>query len=170
MSRRCHKCGGTMVRQAREGRTTRYQAMNVPIPSDLELTECQGCGLRSVSKEDGEAIAKASAEFYSQELRRRSKRIIEGLATYRTQWSIERLLGLSHGYLSRLKNGQKLPSTGLMSTLALIAIDPESRFEELERFWGVGNLDQLYEEMQEEWRRDEDGAYHISKERGDAEE
>lgn len=49
----------------------------------------------------------------------------------RSQRSIERLLGLSHGYLSRLGRGAGNPSPALIALLTLLANDP-NRFAELE--------------------------------------
>ena len=49
---------------------------------------------------------------------------------------LESLLGLSKGYLSKLRAGDRDPSPELVSDLALIAHDPDGRIQELERFWG----------------------------------
>ena len=51
------------------------------------------------------------------------------------------LLGLSQGYLSRLRSGGGNPSPELVSNLALLAQDPKTRLSELERYWAEPTLD-----------------------------
>jgi hypothetical protein len=48
---------------------------------------------------------------------------------------LERLLGLSRGYLSRLRDAQRDPSAGLVALLTLLAKKPKSRVAELRRSW-----------------------------------
>lgn len=48
---------------------------------------------------------------------------------------IERLLGLSPGYLSKILHEERIPSAELVSELALLARDPKNRLAELEEFW-----------------------------------
>ena len=52
-----------------------------------------------------------------------------------SQRQLERLLGLSQGYLSRLRSGAGNPSPELVSHLALLAKDPSTRLSELQRYW-----------------------------------
>jgi hypothetical protein len=163
MPSRCHRCGGTFERFAREGRTTRYNAMIVEIPAGIKLWECRGCETMAIGPEDAEIITEAARQIYETVLKERCRNLIDGLASYRTQWSIEWLLGLSHGYLSKIKSGQRVPSSGLVSALVMLSVDPEARFAELESFWGTGDLDLRYREMRAEHLRDEDGTYHIPK-------
>jgi transcriptional regulator with XRE-family HTH domain len=54
-----------------------------------------------------------------------------------SQRKLELLLGLSQGYLSRLRAGKGAPSPELVSHLALIAHDPKVRLLELERYWAT---------------------------------
>jgi hypothetical protein len=44
-------------------------------------------------------------------------------------------LGLSQGYLSRIRAGQRQPSEELVSHLTLLARQPDKYVRRLERFW-----------------------------------
>ena len=55
-----------------------------------------------------------------------------------SQRRLELLIGLSQGYLSRLRIGAGNPSAELVSHLAMLAHDPKTRLAELERYWAVG--------------------------------
>jgi hypothetical protein len=48
---------------------------------------------------------------------------------------VERLLGLSEGYLSKVSNSRSEPSAELVSNLGLISMNPTSRLHDLETFW-----------------------------------
>lgn len=60
---------------------------------------------------------------------------VEALAAHRTQQALERMLGLSSGYLSRLKAGKRTSRT-LLVLLVLLAARPEERLAEVERING----------------------------------
>jgi hypothetical protein len=47
---------------------------------------------------------------------------------------LELLLGLSQGYLSRLRSGSGNPSPTLVYTHVILALDPATRLAELEKF------------------------------------
>lgn len=65
----------------------------------------------------------------------RVRRAIDKLMEYTSQRQLEQLLGLSQGYLSRLRSGAGNPSPELVSHLALIAMDPSAHLTELRRYW-----------------------------------
>lgn len=44
---------------------------------------------------------------------------------------------IASSYLSKLRMGDRDPSPELVSDLAMIALDPEARLRELERYWGT---------------------------------
>ena len=53
-----------------------------------------------------------------------------------SQRRLEKLLGLSQGYLSRLRRSDRaMPSRLLVSALAQLAVDPVRRIQELIEFW-----------------------------------
>ena len=69
-------------------------------------------------------------------LRRRIHNAIVALTPFVSQRRMEDLLGLSAGYLSRLKGGAGTPSPALVLLLQQIALDPIARLREMERIWG----------------------------------
>ena len=83
-----------------------------------------------------EALAPLLAQLYTAELRRRIQNAIVALTPVVSQRRMEDLLGLSAGYLSRLKAGAGTPSPALVLLLQQIALDPIARLREMERIWG----------------------------------
>lgn len=68
-------------------------------------------------------------------LRKLARREITRLSDHISQRQLEKLLGLSQGYLSRLKAMSRNPSTELVCFLWLIAKDPKKRLHELRELW-----------------------------------
>lgn len=62
---------------------------------------------------------------------------IAKLAEHARQQELEQLLGLSHGYLSKLRNGKKEPSPALVGELMMLAEEPRKRVVELRRHWAA---------------------------------
>ncbi len=81
--------------------------------------------------------------YYLQSLRLAAREEIDKLLPHISLQKLERLLGLSHGYLSRLRSCARVaemgrpspatPSQTLVCTLALIAADPMQRLPELQQ-------------------------------------
>jgi hypothetical protein len=69
------------------------------------------------------------------ELQRRVRQVIDQLQPFISQRKLELLIGLSQGYLSRLRWGDSPPSAILVCTLALLAKDPKGRLPELKGYW-----------------------------------
>ena len=69
------------------------------------------------------------------DLRTRARVAIDILSHHSSQRRLERLLGLSQGYLSRLRACVSNPSAELVAHLAMLCQDPPTRLLELERFW-----------------------------------
>lgn len=69
-------------------------------------------------------------------LRVRVRAALVTLEPFISQRALEKRIGLSQGYLSRLKAGRMTPSPALVSLLALLAVDPLLQLRELERYWG----------------------------------
>ena len=136
-ARKCVKCGGNTVRKRmRPGRTARYRNMNaLAVPADLPIPTCSRCHAEYIDAETATALEEALREAYRRALQQRARQAIDVVTQYISQRQLELLLGLSQGYLSRLRAGAGHPSPELVSHLALIAHDPESRLHELERYW-----------------------------------
>lgn len=129
---KCHNCHkGTVRPLAGPGRTTRYKSLpNLPVPDDLEIMTCDQCGEEWMTPDDAKRIDEALDLAYKQELRRRALEVLPGP---KEAARIERDLGLSQGYLSRIRKG-KVPSADLVALLALIYKRP-SVLREIEAFW-----------------------------------
>ena len=74
-------------------------------------------------------------EAFLTDLRTRVRIAIDILSHHISQRKLEHLLGLSQGYLSRLRAGVSNPSAELVANLAMLCQDPPTRLSELERFW-----------------------------------
>jgi hypothetical protein len=83
-----------------------------------------------------QVLAPLLARLYAAELRSRIHKAIAELGSVTSQRRIEALLGLSQGYLSRLKAGAGTPSPALVLQLQQLALDPIPRLREVERIWG----------------------------------
>lgn len=134
---RCLKCRQKSVRlRMRPGRTVRFRNMKaLSVPEDLPIPTCGRCGAEYVDPQTAARIDVALMETYRNALRRWVRRAIDIVTEYISQRRLELLLGLSQGYLSRLRAGHGNPSPELVSHLALMAHDPPARLRELEQFW-----------------------------------
>ncbi len=139
--RRCAECGGMIRLVAKPGRRGRYKTMMLPIPASLKIPTCASCGSEWIDRATGAAIDVLLERAFRGELRARAKDAIERIAKQVTKQRLERLLGLSQGYLSHLTAGDRDPSPELVSQLALIARAPKQRVRELEDFWGWKSKD-----------------------------
>ena len=74
-------------------------------------------------------------EAFLADLRTRVRIAVDILSHHISQRKLERLLGLSQGYLSRLRACVSNPSAELVANLAMLCQDPPTRLLELERFW-----------------------------------
>jgi hypothetical protein len=135
--RRCHACGVGEVRPlAADGRIARYRTLaTVPIPRDLPIPTCSNCGAEWLDEETTKALDEALEVAYRAELRARAVQSIERINQHAAQRRVELLLGLSQGYLSKVRSGARAPSPELVSQLALLAGDPAARLRELEDYW-----------------------------------
>lgn len=68
------------------------------------------------------------------ELRELARTAIVRLSAHISQRQLEKILGLSMGYLSKVK-AKGNPSTELVTHLRLIANDPKRRLDEVRAFW-----------------------------------
>jgi hypothetical protein len=130
---KCHaRFQGEVIYLAKPGRTTRYKAIpNLPVPADLEMRTCNHCGEQWISPADAKRIDAALEVVYRQELLAKVRAV---LPDPKDADRIERDLGLSRGYLSRLRTGRKIPSEPLVAILALIHQQP-SVLKKVEAMW-----------------------------------
>lgn len=130
---KCYACfEGEVVATAKAGRTLRYKAMQkLAVPEDLVIPTCNHCGEQWISPADAKRIDTALEVVYRQELLARVRAV---LPDPKDADRIERDLGLSRGYLSRLRTGRKIPSEPLVAILALIHQQP-SVLKRVEAMW-----------------------------------
>jgi hypothetical protein len=137
---RCSRCQSKAVRSyARPGRTIRYRNIAaMAIPDSFPIPTCSRCHAEFFDVRTTEALAPLLHDQYQEQLRQRAKQAIDTLMMHISQRRLELLIGLSQGYLSRLRIGTGNPSAELVSHLAMLAHDPKTRLAELERYWTVG--------------------------------
>ncbi len=131
----CANCGKGEIRPVvRPGRTARYKNLAaVPLPEDLEIPTCNACGEEWIDRATARAIDVALEGEYQERLWHLAVASLEKLAASGvTQRRLEMILGLSHGYLSKIRSGASRPSAALVSCLHLLASDPECRLQEME--------------------------------------
>ena len=135
----CSLCGAQRAVRLRRrpGRTIAYRTLPaLPLPEDVALPSCYRCKAEFLEQPAREVLAPLLVRLYAAELRRRIQEAIAVLAPLVSQRRLENHLGLSQGYLSRLKAGAGTPSPLLVLLLQQLALDPISRLREIERIWG----------------------------------
>ena len=136
---RCPHCGSKAVRARKgAGRTIPYRTMpTMELPVDLEIPSCGRCMRFFLEQMDAASLSTALRERFLSSLRTRIRIAIDHLSEHVSQRRLECLLGLSQGYLCRLRAGAGNPSPELVCHLARLCQDPEARLAELERFWSL---------------------------------
>jgi Trp operon repressor len=76
-------------------------------------------------------------EAFLTDLRTRVRIAVDILSHHISQRRLEQLLGLSQGYLCRLRACASNPSMELVAHLAMLCQDPPTRLAELEGFWAL---------------------------------
>jgi len=106
------------------------------VPNTLAIPTCDHCGNEWIDPKTAEAIDEALQGAYAEELHKRLEAALVAIASAEiTQRRLEQVLGLSLGYLSRVRAKRGDASAQLVSTLVLIAEDPKPRLSALDRAW-----------------------------------
>jgi hypothetical protein len=130
----CPECGrGTIRPLAAAGRLATYKNMALPVPPDLEIPTCDNCGLEWIDPKTAASVDAALDAAFQKEAREQATTLLADLRQHVTQKRMESLLGLSHGYLSKIRSGASVPSPMLLACLKLLASDPTRRVHELEQ-------------------------------------
>ncbi len=117
---------------ARAGRTARYRSLaGLPVPDDFEIPTCEQCGSEWVDGATAEAMDTVLERVYRQQLQSSVAADLQRLNEHVTQRRLEESLGLSQGYLSKVRSGASRPSAVLARCLRLLAADPEHRLREM---------------------------------------
>lgn len=131
---RCYECGGAVELRAAPGRTMPYRNMTaLELPADLELPTCTSCGEMFLNERLTDKVDAVLEEKYDDAVRARVLTALEALQHEVPQQALESLLGLSQGYLSKIRKKKTTPM--IASLLLLLADDPKANVERLRRAW-----------------------------------
>lgn len=125
--RRCFECGARAVRPvAKPGRTTKYRSMELEIPATIAIPTCAECNTQWFDSKTDAAIDEALETLYQRRLKERLTVYLDKiLGKGISQAHLERSLGVSTGYISKLKREERNPGSELVVALGLLASDPE---------------------------------------------
>jgi hypothetical protein len=134
---RCVECGKGIVQPvAAPGRQARHRTLTLPVPADLEIPTCGNCGTEWI----GDSVARKLDAALEKEFRVRMRDLVTVSLARLSKHSIskahvERVLGLSQGYLSHLTTtGDKTPSEALALNIVYFAQNPQ-RLRRSEALW-----------------------------------
>lgn len=107
------------------------------VPSTLAIPTCDRCGNEWIDPKTAQALDEALQGAYADELHKRLDAALDQILNTAeiSQRRLEQLLGLSVGYLSRLRGRRGDASAQVVSVLALLAHDPKRRLRELDQLW-----------------------------------
>ena len=108
---------------------------DLALPEALELPTCSACGELWPAATATRRVQEALEAEYRRQLTLKAERALDTLRTHLPQRDLERLLGVSAGWLSKVRNGRE-PSAPMTALLMLLVERPE-RVEELRRLWSV---------------------------------
>lgn len=136
-TRPCPSCErGTLTSLGGKGRYFPHRIFReLELPEDVELPTCDSCGKIIFNPKVATAFDEGMSRAYQARL---SQLIAESLTVltpeFVTQQDLERVLGLSRGYISKLKGGKE-SSPAIAGLLGLLSVDPQARLSELNEFW-----------------------------------
>ncbi len=132
----CVACAKGMVKlTAKAGRREWQRSVELEVPADFEIPTCTHCGEEYMNGEIARELDKALMPAYEERIRQLFTGALERLLEITGPTDLERKLGLSQGYLARIKAGTVTPSQQLVAMLASFARDPKKRLRELEETW-----------------------------------
>ncbi len=133
----CPHCNrGDIERKAGPHRRMPYRHIpDLALPESLELPTCSACGELWLDAKATRRVEEALEAEYRRQLTLKAEHAIDRLQAHLPQRDLERLLGVSAGWLSKVKNGRE-PSAPMTALLMLLAEQPE-RVEALRRLWAV---------------------------------
>lgn len=133
----CPQCNrGDIERRPGPHRRMAYRHISdLELPPTLELPTCSACGELWLDAKTTRRVQEALEAEYRRQLTLKAERALDTLQPHLPQRELERLLGVSAGWLSKVKNGRE-PSAPMTAVLMLLAEQPE-RVEELRRLWSA---------------------------------
>ncbi|WP_147443253.1 hypothetical protein [Corallococcus sp. AB011P] len=139
----CPQCNiGDIVMRTAPGRRMRYRHIpNLELPSNLAIPTCDHCGEMWLDSATTKSIEAAMESAYRTELARKAETSIERLSSLIPQRDLERLLGLSSGWLSKIKNGRD--TSAPMAALLMILAEHPFLLDEISRRWTVSDKQEV---------------------------
>lgn len=112
------------------------QIPDLEIPRDLPVPTCDACHAEILGDKDLARLGAAMEAEFKRALGVKAEVAIRDLGGVINQRELERLIGVSAGYVSKVKNGQTEPSGPLTALLMLLARDTR-RIAELRDAWSI---------------------------------
>lgn len=100
------------------------QIPDLEVPVDVPMPTCDHCGAEILGDGDLAALDAAMNGAYARALAAKSEEAIRELGRVIHQRELERLIGVSAGYVSKLKNAQSEPRGPITALLMLLADEP----------------------------------------------
>ena len=123
------------------GRSMRHRLMEVVVPDDFPLPECSNCGARPITLKTAKALDPILQAEYERRLSELVNKDLEQLAEVRPLYEWERIIGVSKGWLSKIREA-KPPSPQLVALVRLLANEP-TREHELRELWSATRTSHL---------------------------
>lgn len=141
MTKLCAECGERAVSpRAVAGRTSPWkQFASLLVPADVQIPTCSNCGAEWIDRKTAAVLDAALERAAAERLTKLAREALEVLGASMSQRDLESELGLSAGYLSKVKHGKETPSAQLVGLLALLAVRP-ARLDQLAHIWESGEL------------------------------
>lgn len=134
MPKRCPNCGGAVVAQP-SVRAETYKGLSLHLPKDLRIPTCKKCGEEFINPSIAQRMTESLEQHHQEFLYARFIAALETLREHRSLAAIERLLGYSPGYLSKLKQERRNLTKSTVVQLMQLAVDPRTRLDELDDFF-----------------------------------
>jgi hypothetical protein len=100
--------------------------MELEVPATLEIPTCGECGTEWFDGPTTAALDEALEKSYQRRLRSRFNIYLDQIfAKGISQAHLERSLGVSTGYISKLKREERNPGSELVVAVRLLATNPE---------------------------------------------
>ncbi len=141
MMKLCAECGERAVApHAAAGRTSPWkQFPSLPVSAEVQIPTCSKCGAEWIDRKTAATLDAVLERAAADRLTKVAREALAVLGASMSQRDLEAELGLSAGYLSKVKHGKETPSAQLVALLALLAARP-ARLDQLTHVWETGEL------------------------------
>jgi DNA-binding transcriptional regulator YiaG len=110
------------------------QIPDLEIPSDFAIPTCDRCDAEIIGDKELATLDTVMKATYADALSKKSEQAIRDLNEAIHQRELERLIGVSAGYVSKLKHSQAEPSGPITALLMLLAAEPRL-IDRLRELW-----------------------------------